>query len=74
MVISTERARIFTPTMRSTGGYLMRTERTPFPGVMAIVREWEDVHGTEAQPMTHGTQCMLAAAVFSVTLKIGLGA
>ena len=69
MVISTDRARSFTTTMRAAAGYLKATSRPSYttdPTVKMLVKELEDIHGTESQPMTHGTRRMLVAALGTV--------
>ena len=66
MVITAERERSFTTTMRAAGGYFERAKKTNFtkdPEVKALIRELEDKIGSTAQPRTHGTRRMLVEAL-----------
>ena len=52
--------------MRSAGGYFVGAGKPNFstlPSVKALFKELDDIHGTEAQPMTHGTRRMLVAII-----------
>lgn len=64
MVLTADRARSFETTMRAAGGYFEGTGSTNFTkelGMKRVIKELCDLHGTEGQPMTHGTRRMLTA-------------
>ena len=63
MVLTADRARSFETTMRAAAGYFEGTGSTNFtkePSMKRAIKELCDLHGTEGQPMTHGTRRMLS--------------
>ena len=72
MVLKADRARSLTTTMRAAGAYFAATGRQNFTldkAVKKLLTELDDLHGTESQPMTHGTRRMLQAIIFDILPK-----
>ena len=67
MILRADRERSFRTTMRAASGYLTLTHKPDFTKdkyIKRLFRELNDICGTEAQPMTHGTRRMLAEALY----------
>ena len=72
MVTTAGRQRSMRTTMRAAAGYFEAAGKTNFtkmPAVKALLRELDDLIGTESQPTTHGTRRMLRAALAYVGQK-----
>ena len=66
MVTTAGRERSFRTTMRAAAGYFEAAKKpnfTKMPEIKKLFSELDDMVGTEAQPMTHGTRRMLLAAL-----------
>ena len=72
MVLTADRARSLTTTMRAAGGYFEGTGSTNFtkdPAMKKALKELEDLHGTDSNPMTHGTRRMLSLTLNTILPK-----
>jgi len=70
MVTTAGRERSMRTTMRAAAGYFEAAGKTNFtkmPAVKALLRQLDDMIGTESQPTTHGTRRMLLAALSFVS-------
>ena len=69
MVLDADRARSMRTTMRAAAGYFEGAAKPNFTkdaSVKKLLNELDDIHGTEAQPMTHCTRRMLREMLYTV--------